>query len=375
MIVKLIAFLDGLPAWQATLLVLIASLVGAVAMEMVGLRVVRRLVSRTESQFDDIVFEEIRFPIVVTVFLVGIYLLSQTPSVATSMLGSAQLDRFFGKPSLTVLVLVWAWALNQLVNRSVIELQESGHRYEFAPVFSNVWTLAVLVTSTFLILSLWEIDITPLIGAAGIAGIAIGFAAKDTVANFFGGIALYFDDTYKLGDFVVLESGEAGTVVKVGVRSTTLLTRSEVLVTVPNSMLNAGKVVNQSAPQRRKRIRVPIGVSYETDIDAFEALALEVAADEDLVMENPEPRIRFRRFGDSALEYELLCWVPSPKREGKAKHNLNRALFEALGNAGIEIPYPKRDLTVTNGGSSFQNGERGTSVDGEHAVGTDSEQR
>jgi small-conductance mechanosensitive channel len=252
----------------------------------------------------------------------------------------------FGKPSLSIIVLVWAWGLNQSVNRVVDELDDVGRQYEFAPVFSNVWTLAVTLTAGATLLSLWNVDVTPLIGAAGVAGIAIGFAAKDTVANFFGGLALYFDDTYKLGDFVVLESGEAGTVVKVGVRSTTLLTRSEVLVTVPNAMLNAGKVINQSAPGRRKRIKVPIGVGYGTDLDELESIVLDVAAAEELVLETPEPRARFRGFGSSTLQYELLCWVATPQREGKATHRLNRALYERLGDAGIEIPYPKRDLTV-----------------------------
>ena len=346
MIEPVIAALDGLPAWQATLLVLGASLLAAVAIEKVGLRLGRRAVSRTESGFDDILFEELRVPMLVTVFLAGVYALTQTPSIAGAVMGTEQLDRFFGRPSVTIIVLAWAWSLNRIVNRTVDEMQRDGRRYDFAPVLSNVWTLAVVVTSAFIVLSIWEIDVTPLIGAAGIAGIAIGFAAKDTVANFFGGLALYFDDTYKLGDYVELESGEAGTVVKVGIRSTTLLTRSEVLVTVPNAMLNAGKVVNQSAPQQRKRIKVPIGVAYGTDIDAFEALVLRVAAAEELVLERPEPRVRFRRFGDSALEYELLCWVPTPKREGKATHRLNRALYAELGAAGIEIPYPKRDIHV-----------------------------
>lgn len=175
----------------------------------------------------------------------------------------------------------------------------------------------------------------------------MGFAAKDTVANFFGGMALYFDDTYKVGDYVVLDDGQAGTVVKVGIRSTTLLTRSEVLVTVPNAVLNATKIQNQSAPQRRKRIKLPIGVAYGTDIDAFEALVLEIAADESLVLERPRPRMRFRSFGESALQYELLCWVDGPTRSGKTTHRLNRAIYQAVRAAGIEIPYPKRDVTVS----------------------------
>ena len=137
---------------------------------------------------------------------------------------------------------------------------------------------------------------------------------------------------------------------KVGVRSTTLLTRDEVLVTVPNSVLNATRVTNESAPGRRRRVRVPIGVAYGTDIDAFEELLVELALGESLVLDAPKPRMRLRRFGDSAREYELLCWVNGPTRAAKTRHELNRAIYHALDEAGIEIPYPQRDLRMRSRG-------------------------
>ncbi|WP_380675598.1 mechanosensitive ion channel family protein [Salinigranum sp. GCM10025319] len=345
--------LDGLTATQATVVVLVLSLGAALAVEMVVIRGAARLVRRTDTEFDNIVVRNVRWPLVISVALAGIYVLTRTPAVVESTLVTAeQLDTFFGKPSVAVVIVVWAWALNNLVNEGVEEVKERGDRFDFAPVFSNVWTLVVAVGTVAGLLRLYDIDITPLLGAAGVAGIAVGFAAKDTVANFFGGIALYFDDTYKLGDYIVLDSGEAGTVVEVGIRSTTLLTRDEVLVTVPNSALNAAKIVNESAPQRRRRIRVPISVAYGTDVDAFEELVVEIAEAQSLVLDSPKPRMRFRRFGDSALEYELLCWVASPTRRARATHELNREIYKRLTERGIEIPYPKRDLTVVNSDST-----------------------
>jgi len=106
-------------------------------------------------------------------------------------------------------------------------------------------------------------------------------------------------------------------------------------------------VTNESAPQSRRRVRVPIGVAYGTDIDEFEALAVEAALAEPLVLDSPKPRARLRSFGDSALQYEILCWVNGPTRRRRAQHTLNRALYKTLSAADIEIPYPKRDVTVT----------------------------
>jgi small-conductance mechanosensitive channel len=95
---------------------------------------------------------------------------------------------------------------------------------------------------------------------------------------------------------------------------------------------------------------VPVGVGYGTDLDEFEALLADIAAEEPLVLDTPKPRSRFRSFGDSALQYELLCWVNSPTREAKARHELNRTLYQRLTAAGIEIPFPKRDVSVSGAG-------------------------
>ena len=366
--------LAGLSAAEATVGLLLVSLLAALGMEFVVLRAARRYVSHTDGAYDDIVLAELRLPVVVTAALTGVFLLSQVPAVRGSTLFSAAaLDNFFGRPSLSVIVLVWAYAANRVVNRLVEEVNDRGGRFDFAPVFSNVWTLVVLLGGAATLLWLWNIEITPLLGAAGVAGIAVGFAAKDTVANFFGGIALYFDDTYKLGDFIVLDDGTSGSVVKVGIRSTTLLTRDELMVTVPNSVLNAAKITNESAPQRRRRIRVPLGVAYGTDVDAFEALAVEVADAESLVLDSPKPRMRFRRFGDSALEYELLCWVSAPTRRRRAQHELNRALYVAMTDAGVEIPYPKRDVTFTRAPPANAGGDGRTAVDAETEAETESD--
>ncbi|WP_416839419.1 mechanosensitive ion channel family protein [Haloferax sp. DFSO52] len=340
-------FLSGLTAIEVTLLVLLISIGGAFVMEAVVIRLLLQYTSRTETTLDNIVIQELRWPIVVTVSLAGVYLFSLSPAVATALVvDEATLRQFFGLPSISIGIVVWAWALNRLVNRLVESVKDKGSRFDFAPVFSNIWTLVVSIGTIGALLYLWGIEITPLFAGAGIAGIAVGFAAKDTVANFFGGIALYFDDTYKIGDYVVLDSGEAGTVVKVGIRSTTLLTRDELLVTVPNSVLNAAKIINESAPDRRRRMKVPIGVAYGTDIDKFETILVELALDEPLVLDTPRPRARFRQFGADALEYELVCWVNSPLKRGKATHNINREIYNRLNEADIGIPYPQRDVHV-----------------------------
>lgn len=154
MIASIPSLLAARPLWQVTLIVLLAAIAAATAIEMVGFRILRRLVRRTESRYDDIVFEEVRLPVIVTVALAGVFIVTAAP-VALNPLGDrAVLDQFFGRPSLTIIILVWAVALNRIVNRGVQEVIDSGKHYEFAPVFSNVWTLLVVAVTGFTILRL-----------------------------------------------------------------------------------------------------------------------------------------------------------------------------------------------------------------------------
>jgi len=190
---------------------------------------------------------------------------------------------------------------------------------QVVPIFQNVWSAVVVGVAGFLLLTYWNIDVTPLLASAGVAGIVVGLAARDTIANFFGSLALYVDGTYKVGDYVVLDSGERGRVEDISVRSTVIRTRDDILITVPNATLNNAAIVNESTPRQKRRIRVPIGVAYGSDLDDVEEILLEVAASTESVLDRPSPRVRFREFGDSALEHELLCWVPNPAL--RARHS------------------------------------------------------
>ncbi|WP_276278485.1 mechanosensitive ion channel family protein [Haloarcula regularis] len=209
----------------------------------------------------------------------------------------------------------------------------------------------------------------PLLASAGVVGIIVGLAARDTLANFFGSLSLYLDGTYKVGDFVVLETGERGRVEDISVRSTVIRTRDDILVTVPNATLNSAAIVNESTPRRKRRIRVPVGVAYGTDIDHVQEILMDVAENEELVIERPKPRVRFREFGDSSLNFELLCWVSNPALTARATHKLNSEIYHRFQAEGIEIPFPQRDISVSMAdvpGDLFERESTGMPTDGGH---------
>ena len=215
------------------------------------------------------------------------------------------------------------------------------------PLFDLMITVIIVAVGSYALLQVWNIDATAWLASAGVIGIAVGFAARDTLANLFAGFFIIADAPYKLGDYVVLDSGERGEITKVGIRSTRLLTRDDVEVTVPNSVIANSKIINESGGRWLKyRIRIKVGVAYGSDVKQVVKVLESVAKEYATVCREPSPRVRMRGFGDSSLDFELLCWIERPVQRGLVSHELYMAVYDALALHGIEIPFPQRDLWV-----------------------------
>jgi small-conductance mechanosensitive channel len=155
------------------------------------------------------------------------------------------------------------------------------------------------------------------------------------------------DAPYKLGDFIVLDSGERGMVTHIGIRSSRILTRDDVEVTIPNSIMGNIKIINESGgPHEKYRIRIKVGVAYGSDVDKVQSVLLDVARSNPDVCRSPAPRVRFRRFNDSSLDHELLCWVHQPVQRGRVSHVLNSEVYKRFIQEGIEIPFPQQDVHI-----------------------------
>ncbi len=146
---------------------------------------------------------------------------------------------------------------------------------------------------------------TAWVASAGIVGLALSFAAKDTLSNLFAGVSIIMDAPYKEGDYIILETGERGQVTEIGLRSTRILTRDDVEITIPNGIIGNGKIINEAGgPPSQHRIRAAVGVAYGSDIDQVMEVLVAVAIAHPEVLSIPEPRVRFRTFGDFALNFE-----------------------------------------------------------------------
>jgi small-conductance mechanosensitive channel len=299
---------------------------------------------RTETDVDDQIVLALRSPVVNTIVLTGIGL-AVSESAITGLAG------YLIKGTLiSILVVLWAGAAMR-IGSAVLDLV-SRHADRFAwiqektlPLFDIALKLVVVGGVLYFVCIAWEIPLTSWLTSAGIVGIAVGFAAKDTLANLFSGLFIIADAPYKLGDFIILDAGLRGIVTDIGIRSTRLLTRDDIEVTVPNALIGNAKIINETGgPYEKMRVRVKVSAAYGSDIDLVEEVLLASAGTVEHVSDQPAPRVRFRSFGESGLDFELLAWIDEPVFRGRTLHALNSRVYKAFGEAGIEIPYNKLDV-------------------------------
>jgi small-conductance mechanosensitive channel len=301
----------------------------------------RRFAARTRSQLDDRVFSFLHTPIRRTVVALGLSLC--VPLIAMPE-GLARVLLLLIK---SVMILVWMVALIRVLSTGIRHAGSTGRisyiQPRTVPLFDTTQKVFVTGAAIYFVFLTWNIDVTGWVASAGIVGIAVGFAAKDSLANLFSGVFILVDAPYKIGDMILLDSGERGRVTDVGIRSTRILTRDDVEVTIPNSAIGAAKISNESGgPHRKRRVDVRVGVAYSSDIELVRGILAEIAEELDIVCAQPEARVRFRAMGDSSLIFSLLFWIDDPELRGQAVDRVNTRIMERFRESGVEIPFPQR---------------------------------
>lgn len=340
-----VGFFSDYPAAVFIVVVVFSFILAKVARRIL-ITLIAQFTSRTKIHWDDHITSSLSRPVFWTLFLPGI-LVALIP-LKLSLASSEVVRSLAG----TALIILWsAFVLRLIVivlkEISVSTKEQSLIKPQTQPLFQNLAYIFVFIVAIYLVFTSWNIDMTAWLASAGIAGIAIGFAAKDTLANLFAGVFILADSPYKIGDYVVLDSGERGKVTHIGIRSTRLLTRGDVEITIPNAVMGNSRISNESGgPHEKFRLSVKVGVAYGSDIEQVKELLLDVAVTEGEVCEDPEPRVRFRSFGNSSLDIELLCWVENPELRGRVLDALNTTIYKRFTTAGIEIPYSKHDLYI-----------------------------
>ncbi len=342
-----VAFVGQNPYLQALVVVLVFFVAAWLADRLITRGVVR-LVRRTRSEIDDRIVALLHRPVYLTVSLLG--LLSAALIILPEDEGS--LRGITNNVFATLIILIWITFGLRVANTllSSVTLAPGGRRIiqpATRPLFEVASKLTVLALGVYFILASWGVDPIGWLATAGIAALAVGLAAQETLGNLFAGISILADAPYKIGDYIVLNKDERGKVTKIGLRSTRILTRDDLEITVPNSAIARSTIINESSGRWiKQRLRIPVGVAYGSDVDLVKRVLVEAAKSEELVCDTPEPWVQFRAFGDSSLNFEIRCWIDDPSSRGRALDAVNTAAYKKLAEQGLEIPFPQRDLYI-----------------------------
>jgi small-conductance mechanosensitive channel len=228
----------------------------------------------------------------------------------------------------------------KLVDRILIRLQiEEGTRYTFKRVIELVF---ILIGAIIAFQSI-GINLSGLAVIFGLLSVGIGFGLQNITSNFVAGLILLFERPIKVGDRVTV-GGIEGDVIDINIRSTTIRSLNNIDIIVPNSEFVSSQVVNWSHRDRKIRLDIEVGVSYNSDLDTVLRSLKEVALENPEILQNPEPDVHLREFGDSSWNMKLRVWIDNPKRHLVVRSDINCAIVRKFRENGVEIPFPQRDL-------------------------------
>ncbi|MBZ5714023.1 mechanosensitive ion channel family protein [Nannocystis pusilla] len=326
--------------------VLLGAFLGAFLVELFFRGVVQILVRKTKTDLDDQIVAILRRPVFITVLLVGFHW------SAGILDGEGRFGHIGDAALETIAVIVWTRAAFRIATLLLHHFSRRAGDGAFLqprtlPLFDMFAKLLLVGGATYFALLAWKVDVTGWLASAGIVGIAVGFAAKDSLANLFAGIFILADAPYKIGDMIKFDDGLRGRVTDIGLRSTRILTRDNIEINVPNSIIGNSKVVNESAgPTEKERVSVKVSVAIGSDIDLVRAVLLECPKGQPHICDEPAPTVVFTSFGRSGLELSLLVWIHQPGLLEEVLDNLNCRVYKALTAANIEIPYSKHDVYI-----------------------------
>ena len=344
------------PAVQTLLIVAAGYPLGRL-IDAVGLRLVAKMVAKTRTTYDDKILGLLRKPIRRSAVLAALW-------VAIDHNQPPDAIGFFARGLVASWTLViWTRTLFRLARLVIEWLANIENRFAAVTVRTvPAWTMAahllLATVAAYFFFLCWNFDVTGWLASAGIIGVAVGFGAKDTMANLFAGVGILADKPYRIGDFLLLDTGERGRVTDIGLRSTRLMTQDEMEIIVPNATMATTTIINESGgPQEAERLRIPLRVAYGTDVDRVRALLLEVAGRTEGVLKNDSSRsadVHFTAMGDYGLDFELLCFIELPEHKFAVIDRLNSAIYKATLADGIEIPFPQQIVHLASDTHSGQ---------------------
>jgi small-conductance mechanosensitive channel len=318
--------------------------------------ILRQVLSFIEKRMKKIKLIEIQGPLfkimrkvllLVLLLLTGTYLLELFNAVLLERIFHALFVILFATPSKNFLIITIRYLQSRVAHKTDSKIDDI--LFDLLIRFSNfiIYTVAIVIA-----LDLLGINVVPFVAGAGVAGVAIGFAAKDTLSNLIAGVLLIIDRPFEVGDRIEVWNAPAGSatwgdVIDIGLRATKIKTTDNIVIIIPNNEIMLRDIINYTIISEDIRLRINIGIAYDADLQKAKHAILQVAQVTEGVAEDPPPKVVVRNFGESSVDLQLRVWIHDARRRMDTISDITDKIKEKFDEEGIEIPYPKRDITIT----------------------------
>jgi len=308
-------------------------------------RVFVKLTSKTKTDIDDLLIAKSSKPLSMIALFLSLRLALAELVLSESFAGNSAL-LIYSALVIAVGYLIYAFVdialvagWKKLAEKSKVKMNES-----ITNLVHGVMKIFLIILAVLYILDLWGVEIVPLLGALGIAGLAVALALQPVLANIFSGVSVIMDKSVKVGDVVNLEDGTGGVIYKIGIRATRIRTWDNELVIIPNTKLANSNIKNVTLPEPRGRAVVKFGVAYGSSIEKVKKVVIQAVKDLPHALKDPAPDVKFLEMADSSLNFKAYIHVDSYKNRYGVFEAATTAIYNALNKAKIEIPFPQRDV-------------------------------
>ncbi|MBT4935751.1 mechanosensitive ion channel family protein [Candidatus Woesearchaeota archaeon] len=329
-------------------IIIVISILAAWLLLFIFSRFLEKFAKNTKTKVDDLIFDRTKKPLFYLILAYGFKLailnlgfngvVSKTVNTVMALVFVLIIIR-------AIDIIIDAWGMT-FAKKTQTKLDDI-----LLPLFHKATRVVFVLIALMWILDIWEVNIAPYLAGVGISGIVLGLALQDSLKNILGGVTLLLDKTYQVGDKIKLESGNVGTVLDIGLRSTKMQTYDNEVIYIPNGYLANSSIQNYTRPTPIVRAKVEFGVEYGSNVDTVKKVVLTVIKKLG-VLSDPAPDVQFLSMGDSALQFKALFWVERWDEAYGKKLEATQKIYEALRKENIGIPFPTQTIYLKKDGNN-----------------------
>jgi small-conductance mechanosensitive channel len=340
--------------FNGIIIILITVLISWIAKYL--LSKIEQFTNKTKSNLDDAIIKGVTLPLQLVIVLAGVYIATKY-LISDLVLRGFDLNKMFfsififllAYASVRIMTTVFNWYQDDIAQKTQTDIDDA-----FLPIIKKIISIILYTLAGLMILDKLEINISPILASLGIAGLAVGLALQDTLSNFFSAVYLTIDRPIKVGDYIDIESSTKGYVVGIGWRSTKIRTLSGNNIIFPNSKLSQSVITNYEGPDPQVSLIVEAGVSYDSDLDKVEKVAIQAA--KEVLNKNEggvsdyEPLFRLAALNESSIDFKVILKAKSYVDQFKLKHDFVSELVKKFREENINIPFPQHDIHLIKEG-------------------------